>query len=257
MDAGGQKKALPRILCLHGGGSSGTIFRIQTCRLQRALQEHFEFVFIDAPYESAPGPGVLPVFEGLGPYYRWVAWGNYGASRTWKERLVEEQVVSEKLEEAFVQGGTQGAPFVGVMGFSQGARVAAGTLLRKQTGELKNQHLRFGVLLAGTYPPICLPTPSNEGSQVIRIPTVHMHGSEDSHLAQGKTLFTKCCDSSTASLMNFEGGHHLPTSPDGAGRLADMILRASEQSTVDGNGQRETNCPLLFKGTGEPNYYKT
>lgn len=240
MDAGDQERPLPRILCLHGGGASGTIFRIQTCRLQRALKNHFQFVFIDAPYESAPGPGVLPFFEGLGPYSRWVAWGNYVGIRTPEEREVEEQVVSERLKEALAQEAGQGTPVVGIMGFSQGARVAAGILLRKQKGELKDQHLSFGVLLAGTYPPICLPTQPGVYDQVIRIPTVHMHGSDDVHLAQGNTLFAKSCDPLTASLMEFKGAHHLPTSPDDTKRLADMILRASEQSSLDGNGQGET-----------------
>ena len=236
MDASHQGRPLPRILCLHGGGASGTIFRIQTSRLQRALQAHFQFVFLDAPYESAPGPGVLPVFEGLGPYFRWVAWGNYAGSRTPAEREVEEQIASEKLEEALTHEEDQGAPFVGVMGFSQGARVAAGVLLRKQTGEVNIPHLRFGVLLAGTYPPLCLPTQPNGCDQVIRVPTVHMHGSDDVHLAHGKTLFAKCCDPSSASLMEFKGGHHLPMLPDDTQRLADMILRASEQSSVDETG---------------------
>lgn len=230
MDTGDQERRLPRILCLHGGGASGTIFRIQTCRLQRVLQEHFQLVFIDAPYESAPGPGVLPFFEGLDSYFRWVAWGNYAGTRTPEERAVEEQVVTEKLEEAFAQEADRGAPFVGVMGFSQGARVAAGILLRKQSGELKHQHLRFGVLLAGTYPPLCQPTHAGACDQPIRIPTVHMHGSDDAYLAQGNTLLAKSCDPNTASLMVFEGGHHLPTSPNDTRRLADMILRASEQS---------------------------
>ncbi len=248
MDTGDQEQLLPRILCLHGGGASGTIFNIQTCRLQRALQEYFQLVFIDAPYESAPGPGVLPFFEGLGPYFRWVAWRKDAGTRTPEERVVEEQIVNKKLEEALAQEGDRGAPLVGIMGFSQGAQVAAGILLRKQTGELKNEHLRFGVLLAGTYPPICQPTHTGACDQLIRIPTVHMHGSDDAPLAQGKTLLAKNCDPNTASLMRFKGGHHLPTLHDDTKRLADMILQASEKSRVHGNGQGEIRwlLQLLF-----------
>jgi hypothetical protein len=65
-------KPLPRILCLHGGGVSGQIFRIQTARLRNALRDHFTFFFVDAPFPAEPGPGVLPFFEGCGPYYKWV-----------------------------------------------------------------------------------------------------------------------------------------------------------------------------------------
>lgn len=50
----------PAILCLHGGGTNVTIFKVQTIRIQRALSSHFEFVFLDAPFEAEPGPGVHP-----------------------------------------------------------------------------------------------------------------------------------------------------------------------------------------------------
>lgn len=240
MDIDEQQRPLPRILCLHGGGASGTILRIQTNRLQHVLQRHFRLVFVDAPYESVPGPGVLPFFEDLGPYFRWVTWGTNAGTRTPEEREVEEQVVGKRLEEALAQEDDLGAPVVGVMGFSQGAQVAAGILLRKQTGELKSQHLRFGVLLAGTYPPICQPTQAHgECDQQIRIPTVHMHGSDDAYLAHGKTLLAKSCDPDTALLMVFKGGHHLPTSPDDTERLAELIIRASRQSIIEGDGRVE------------------
>lgn len=58
----------PAILCLHGGGTTGDIFHIQTIRLRRELSDKFDFVFVDAPFERVAGPNVLPVFEGAGPF---------------------------------------------------------------------------------------------------------------------------------------------------------------------------------------------
>lgn len=63
---------LPRILCLHGGGSNARIFRAQ-CRAPRAeLSHHFRFVFADAPFSSEPGPDVTSVYKNFGPYRRWL-----------------------------------------------------------------------------------------------------------------------------------------------------------------------------------------
>src|SRR5271154_2020825 len=65
-------KLLPAILCLHGGGSNSTVFKIQTRRLQWALNSQFRFVFAQAPHEGTPGMGMLPVFASCAPFYRWV-----------------------------------------------------------------------------------------------------------------------------------------------------------------------------------------
>ncbi|MCJ1367137.1 hypothetical protein MMC16_006269 [Acarospora aff. strigata] len=224
---------LPRILCLHGGGTSAEIFRIQTCKLQRALQQHFQFVFIDAPHASTPGPGVLPVFEGFDPYFRWVTWWKNENDYTREERELEEKAVIETLDSVLAQQDNDEAPFVGVMGFSQGARVAAGLLLREQMAGSENRRLRFAVLLAGSYPPIYLPFQPALCDQLIHIPTVHMHGSDDSHLTHSGTLLTRSCDPSAALLMEFKGGHHLPVLTHDTNRLADMIIQVSQQRNLE------------------------
>src|SRR2546423_10941319 len=64
---------LPAILCLHGGGSNSTVFKIQTRRLQWALNSQFRFVFAQAPIEGTPGMGMLPDFASCAPFYRWVS----------------------------------------------------------------------------------------------------------------------------------------------------------------------------------------
>ena len=47
------------------------IFKIQLMRLSAFLRRHFHLVFVDAPFSCPAGLGVLPVFESVGPYYRW------------------------------------------------------------------------------------------------------------------------------------------------------------------------------------------
>ncbi|KID61140.1 citrinin biosynthesis oxydoreductase CtnB, partial [Metarhizium hybridum] len=53
--------SLPRILCLHGGGVNGTVFRLQCRAIIAQLGHRFRFVFMDAPYtRQRPGPAPRP-----------------------------------------------------------------------------------------------------------------------------------------------------------------------------------------------------
>ena len=66
-----------RILCLHGGSSSGEIMKIQLTRFLHTMGEDYEFCFVNAPQEqpldpSSPQARILNVyFEGL-PVLRWM-----------------------------------------------------------------------------------------------------------------------------------------------------------------------------------------
>ncbi|KAK2605697.1 hypothetical protein N8I77_008519 [Diaporthe amygdali] len=74
----------PVLLLLHGAGSSAAIFRIQTHFLAKALSPYFDLIYVDAPLQSAPGPGILPYFQGMEAYYRWFGAGiekNISASK--------------------------------------------------------------------------------------------------------------------------------------------------------------------------------
>ncbi len=224
---GSDSKHLPRILCLHGGGTSGMIFSIQTRKLQHSLRQYFRFVFVDGPFESIPGPGVMPYFEGCEPFWRWV--------KTAGRKDIE---VRRNLRKTLQD---EGGPFVGVLGFSQGARLAAGILLEQQEkGQVEGQKLRFAVCVNGTYPALILaedssptshPTVDAELSEWdetynlhIRLPSVHIHGDQDPYV-HGSRLLARCFDPQTAKVFEFENGHHLPTSTFDTERVAEEILR--------------------------------
>jgi hypothetical protein len=150
---------LPRIACFHGGGSTAAIYKVQCEQLAHLLQNDFQLVFFEGPFERSAGPGVLPVFADYAPFKSWFtqdergeradgsgydASGNDGVERVW--RLMEDE--------------GPGGEWVGAMGFSQGSRVAGGLLLDQQRraalGLPKKTHiqLRFGVLCMGGGPPM-------------------------------------------------------------------------------------------------------
>ncbi|MCJ1470528.1 hypothetical protein MMC07_009174 [Pseudocyphellaria aurata] len=224
---------LPRILCLHGGGTSALIFSFQTRKLVNALQSDFRLVFVDAPLDSGPGPGVAPIFESAGPFHQWIA------TNEEEEERIRTTLQRELQKE-------DGAPFVGVLGFSQGARIATGLLQEQEHTPAAAPHLYFGVLINGSYPPLrqssnpstILPrfTESAPGPWIpeheacVHRPTVHVHGRSDSYIERSR-LLARCYDPSTATVMEFDNGHHLPTSDADTQTIAAEVVRIYQQES--------------------------
>ncbi|KAI1197477.1 serine hydrolase FSH [Nemania serpens] len=160
----------PRILCLHGGGTNARIFRAQCRMLLRFLEPHFRLAFAEAPYLSAAGPDVVSVYASEGPFKRWLRW------LPAHDKLDDEVAVRDidlALQEAMDADDAEGAdgPWVGLLGFSQGAKLAMSLLLRQQQRALRRAERgnegraggagdgdgihdgwKFGVVLAGRAP---------------------------------------------------------------------------------------------------------
>ncbi|KAI8626897.1 serine hydrolase FSH [Xylariaceae sp. FL1651] len=201
----------PKILCLHGSGTSGEIFRIQAIRLGRLLQHHFELVYIDGFIECPPGPGVLPFFEGMEPYKRWLTDVDGQEQSPWPDL--------ERLVEIFNRKG----PFVGIIAFSQGAKAAL-HLLRWL--EQRGNQLDFAALFGGTVP--FRRAIGTEGWAELIKPAVitrsiHVIGDEDPWRAESEALMEHF-DKPTRMLIRFPGGHHMPVDPAINEQLAKLII---------------------------------
>jgi predicted esterase len=218
--------AKPAILCLHGGGTNATIFSVQTIRIRRVLDSQFEFVFLDAPFESGPGPGVLPVFEGCDPYFKWLS----------ELRQVEKpDKTRDLLEDCFKkQRQKDGRGFVGVLGFSQGARVAAGLLLEQQLRKPKlgdGEGLSFGVFMNGTCPPLISRFSDLERKGQIDFPTLSVIGTQDPWREDGRRLYSEHCDRDQAVLLEFDIGHRLPILEQDTAKIVAEILRMHRETS--------------------------
>ncbi|PMD35297.1 hypothetical protein L207DRAFT_516244 [Hyaloscypha variabilis F] len=201
--------SLPSILCLHGGGTNSMIFNIQTIRLQRALSSKFNFVFLDGPFPGPPGPGVLPVFESCGPFLRWT-------------RSPSDATLSEETR-TLITNACEKTEFVGVMGFSQGAKLAAGLLLEQQVKGRKG--FKFGVLLMGVSPPMVSGLSEEEKATRINVPSVVVLGKEDPWREEGRRLYDEFWEEGKASLLELGIGHRLPTLDFENSMIVDEILR--------------------------------
>ncbi|OAP61242.1 hypothetical protein AYL99_03443 [Fonsecaea erecta] len=224
---------LPAILMLHGGGSNSTVFKIQCRRLLWNLEKQFRFVFVQAPIEGTPGFGMLPVFASCAPFYRWVT-RKFKAGESDREPTPREEV--EALDRIILRameenGGVDS--FVGAIGFSQGARLVPGLLLRQKIEERDSGRgqsrwkFKFGVMIGGPFPPISLSEDVDVADYELlkQVPTVHAWGRDD-HVKPGCLELMKACDSDHCFHMDFEGGHHLPLKDVEAKDLCDLIMAA-------------------------------
>ncbi|OCK79790.1 hypothetical protein K432DRAFT_382731 [Lepidopterella palustris CBS 459.81] len=233
----------PTLLALHGSGSNSTVFTLQLSRLARLLRPHFSIVFLNGPFAGDPGPGVLPFFEGCGPYYYWTvpsATGNVKGEG--QNGVMEEQVVKAVMgviEEVKGKGGE----VVGVMGFSQGSRVVAGLLgaqeeMQRRAGkgetELKT-NLKFGVSFMGSYPPPLMPAAlatsvgendDKEGeAHRIKTPTLHVQGALDKWSWAGKKMLEECFQPDSVRLLSVQADHHMPTNAEENDLIKEEILK--------------------------------
>jgi len=220
----GQNK--PAILCLHGSGTNSTIFNVQSIRIQRALASHFSFVFIDGPFETAAGPGVVPFFEGCGPFLRWITFTGQ------IEMPDESKKILLKAEEQQMR--KDGRGFVGVMGFSQGGRAAAGLLLEQQLKKGASEHegLRFAVLLNSIAPPMAYGLTKQELFEPINIPSLHVVGVEDPWRDSGRQLFLEHFNQEKSVMLEFNVGHRLPILEEDTMKIVTEILKMHKETST-------------------------
>ena len=159
--------------------------------------------------------------------------------------------------------------WVGLMGFSQGAKLAGSMLLEQQarevhaaaTGEgvgvgtcgVEGVRWRFGVLLAGRAPLARLneeiqhsralvgtETISEgfgfvdevEEEAVLRTPTVHVHGMADPGLHLHRRLLEQYCEEGSTTLVEWDGAHRIPIKGKDVERVVNAIYDVAEKTGV-------------------------
>ncbi|KAH7319000.1 serine hydrolase FSH [Rhexocercosporidium sp. MPI-PUGE-AT-0058] len=103
-----------RVLCLHGMGVDAEVFATQTAAFRSLLPASYKFSFVNASEFCDPSPGAAEYFAG--PYRCW-----YTSPTTDNVARAHEEV--RKVIDSH-------GPFDIVMGFSQGAALAASILMQ-------------------------------------------------------------------------------------------------------------------------------
>lgn len=172
------------------------------------------------------------------------------------------------MEEDEREGGR--GEWVGLMGFSQGAKLAASLLLEQQvrveaaekaglkevpvglTG-IQDLNWRFGILLAGRAPlsnlnPSLLHSEALvgageisegfqfckevDGDSMLRLPTLHVHGMADEGLHLHRILLKEYCAEGSARVVEWEGAHRIPLKSKDVERVVGGIYDVAEECGV-------------------------
>ncbi|KAL4964302.1 serine hydrolase FSH [Aspergillus stella-maris] len=105
---------MPKVLALHGHGTSASIFKSQTSAFRSRLPASYTFDFLNAPYPSSPAPGIKAIYPDHDTF-------------TWF-REATPSALREAHERVLAYCETHG-PFDAVMGFSQGCSLLASLIL--------------------------------------------------------------------------------------------------------------------------------
>jgi hypothetical protein len=262
-------KPLPRLLCLHGGGVNAAIFEAQSRSLIKHLQHSFRLIWADAPFFCDPHSDVIHVYGSYAPFRRWLRWLPEH-SEIDAESCIEEigYAIRTAMEDDDRAGGR--GEWVGLVGFSQGAKLSASLLLEQQAREelaeregrrdigigptgVEGLNWRFGILLAGRAPlsnlnPEVLKSRAlvsaadlSEGFQfcddvddeaILRKKTVHVHGMADAGLHLHRRLLNEYCEDGSATLVEWEGAHRIPLKSMDVNRVMEAVYDVAEKTGV-------------------------
>jgi len=218
----------PKILCLHGGGTSAQIFNLQARKLVQLLKPHFDLVFPDGFLECDAGPGVLPIFKGCEPFRQWLHDTPGGPE---PEEADWSSGVGRLAEDVLDRQG----PFVGVIGFSQGAKAAMHLLRfleKREVTEGVLNPVRFAVLVCGTVPFQGVKGPHDArvqahkeslGLGTVKTPSIHAIADDDPWRPESEALVEFFDGQSRRLVVRFRGGHYMPKDDAVNGTIVDFI----------------------------------
>mmetsp|Transcript_3751 Transcript_3751/g.10629 ORF Transcript_3751/g.10629 Transcript_3751/m.10629 type:complete len:228 (+) Transcript_3751:353-1036(+) len=222
----------PRILALHGFRTSAQVFKSQVAiaALSRFFSDEAEVVYLDAPH-PASGPAydeVLQFFEP--PFYEWWNAVEAGSGKVASSGDGEWTYQGLHASLAFVEGFMrEHGPFDGLMGFSQGASVAALVALMQRNGKGFQglPPLKFLLLFAGgrSRDPALKPlyeAAATDANARISCPVFVTVGEQDPHKA-GIEAILPCCAKPT--VFRHPQGHQVARLPQEEQSKLAAILR--------------------------------
>ncbi|CAN8294674.1 unnamed protein product [Cochlearia groenlandica] len=220
---GGDRRRKLRILCLHGFRQNASGFKGRTGSLAKKLKNIAELVFIDAPHELQfiYQTATTPPPVACNKKFAWlvspdsdkpsgtgwkVAEGQFDPLQYQNQTEGFEKSLTY-LKNVFAEKG----PFDGILGFSQGAAMAAAVCGKQELlgGEID---FRFCVLCSG-FTPGALLEKKEQGS--IKCPSLHIFGSQPGKdrqiVTQASSDLAGLFDDGCATIIEHDFGHIIPT----------------------------------------------
>lgn len=184
-----------RILVLHGFTQSGTRLATRMRKLERALADIAELVYLDAPHTLDPTPAEQARLEA-----EFGAVPDASHRRAWWHAS-EDQRVYAGWEDAIRLVDTH-LPIDGVLGFSQGAALAG------LVAALRSDRIRFAICISG------FPSRADAHRMLtipgsIDLPSLHVYGERDAWIAPERTRALAACFVAPR-IVSHAGGHFFP-----------------------------------------------
>jgi len=197
--------AKARILCLHGYAQNADFFRSRTGALRKGLRSLAEFHFIDAPHPAtAEFLGDVPEERGAA-----LGWFNVGETTPGARPAISAQYVGvDDSLQTIRQAVEDAGPFDAILGFSQGATLAAFCCLRPEAWwHDDGAPFKFAIMFSAFLPRD--PAYSFEvGSS--STPTFHVYGLNDPSVPPASSLAVAACFAHPRTHAH-DGGHGVPS----------------------------------------------
>ncbi|KAH0754480.1 hypothetical protein KY290_024750 [Solanum tuberosum] len=197
-----QYEKKPRVLCLHGHGSSAEILKKElVLGWPQFLLEKLDLVFLDGPFLLQDKVDAHDIFHP--PYYEW-----FLSNKDFKEIYNFEeclQYVEANMEKY--------GPFDGVLGFSQGAILTASMpgMQRERVALTKVPKIKFVIIIAGAkFGGLqfgCPKLASNAFASPIECPSLHFIGEKDPRILNEEELVG--CFMNPV-VIHYPEGHKVP-----------------------------------------------
>ncbi|KAJ1875093.1 Ovarian cancer-associated protein 2 [Coemansia sp. RSA 486] len=212
-----------RVLCLHGYTQTGQKFRDRLGPFRRGLKNQLDLVFMTAPHMATN------VFsnseEPQEKEGESMAWWNQSDDAEKVEKEIMQSV--QEIENTLVREG----PFHGIMGFSQGAGMAAIMAALAERNKVNVGSFGFALFFAGFYPGQLRMFDEMVREAKVKVPSLHVVGDNDLVVSseRGVELATRAFDG--AQVKRHPGGHFVPCNAEWR-KIYQAFLAGLEESAA-------------------------
>ncbi|PRT55578.1 Dihydrofolate reductase [Wickerhamiella sorbophila] len=187
------------VLCLHGYTQNGSLFARKASAIRKALAKAgYESYFLSGPISVSPSDLDFAVEEGASDMLSW--WPTNEHDPKYYKLGDAFQTIKDAVETA--------GPFEGVLGFSQGAGLAA--VVTRHLPELVPSHppLKFAVLYSGFK--LKPEEYAHFYDPKLSTPSLHVIGTLDTIVSEERSmaLYDAC---ENPQILKHPGGHYVPS----------------------------------------------
>lgn len=202
-----------RVLCLAGFRQSERGFREKTGALRKALRGRAELVCLSGPHPivDAAGPEGAGPESGPCPQEEQLRGWWFSEAEADVFSALKEPTVCRGLEEALetvAQALNQLGPFDGLLGFSQGAALAALVCALSQASDPRFPLPRFVILISG-FCPRGLSCQESILQSPLSLPSLHVFGDTDRVIPSQESMQLASRFTGAVTLTH-SGGHFIP-----------------------------------------------